>query len=279
MSFARNFFYALPPSLRFAARRLYYLPIDLYEDWTGKRAALTPPKGLIYTGSGDFQKQGQELLRLLQDFGQLRPQHRILDIGSGIGRLAVALTNYLDEEGQYEGFDVVKLGVDWCQKHITPAHPNFHFQYIPLENDLYRTSGQRAAEFKFPYADEHFDVAAVFSVFTHMLPEQVANYMREIERVLRPGGRCLATFFIMNENAQELMSDNSDFQFHHNYGYYWLMNKKVQSANVAFTENYLLDTLIEENDLHLRSLYYGYWSGRPKQDCPNFQDVVVVEKR
>jgi cyclopropane fatty-acyl-phospholipid synthase-like methyltransferase len=279
MSFARSFFYSLPPSLRFAARRLYYLPTDVYEGWTGQRDALTPPKGLIYTGSGDFRAQGQQLLQLMRELGQLQPEHHLLDIGSGIGRLAVALTDFLHESARYEGFDVVKLGVNWCQQHISATHPNFHFQYIPLENDLYRSDGEQAQSFRFPYADTQFDRVAVFSVFTHMLPDQVANYMQEIQRVLRPGGRCVATFFIINDTSERLMADNPAFQFPYNYGHYRLMDKQVQSANVAFAEKHLLEKFVDKSGLALRSLHYGHWSGRLKADCPNFQDVVVLEKQ
>ena len=33
------------------------------------------------------------------------------------------------------------------------------------------------------------------SVFTHMLPPSVRRYLNEIRRVVKPGGRVLATFF------------------------------------------------------------------------------------
>ncbi len=39
------------------------------------------------------------------------------------------------------------------------------------------------------------------SVFTHMLPPEVRHYLSEIHRVLRPQGRCLMTFFLLNEDS------------------------------------------------------------------------------
>jgi 2-polyprenyl-3-methyl-5-hydroxy-6-metoxy-1,4-benzoquinol methylase len=126
MSFsARKLYYALPPAVRFMARRLYYLPIDTWENLTGQRDALTPPRGMIYTGSGAFRKQGKELVERFVKLAGLQPHHAVLDIGSGIGRVAIPLTEYLSEEGRYEGFDVVEKGVQWCQAHITQQFPNF----------------------------------------------------------------------------------------------------------------------------------------------------------
>ena len=37
----------------------------------------------------------------------LKPEHRVLDIGCGVGRVALPLTRYLTS-GTYDGFDIVK---------------------------------------------------------------------------------------------------------------------------------------------------------------------------
>ena len=108
MSILRLIFYKLPPGLRFLVRRLWFAPTDFLEKLIGKRGALQPPKGLIFTGSGDFLEEGRRVAALCVAEAGLKPHHKILDIGSGMGRLAVALTEILDENGAYEGFDVVE---------------------------------------------------------------------------------------------------------------------------------------------------------------------------
>ena len=56
-----------------------------------------PPPKLMFCGDGDFRAIGAEFLeRLVRDAG-LERHHRVLDIGSGVGRLAIPLTQYLDE--------------------------------------------------------------------------------------------------------------------------------------------------------------------------------------
>ncbi|MCB0588107.1 MAG: class I SAM-dependent methyltransferase [Phaeodactylibacter sp.] len=274
----RKLFYSLPPAWRFLARRLYYLPTDLYEGLSGRRGPMTPPRGLIYTGSGDFRAQGEKMRQDLVELAGLQPHHRVLDVGSGIGRIAVPLTEYLDEQGSYEGFDVVEVGVRWCEKAITSHFPNFRFTYVSLDNDLYRSGGGSAADFRFPYPDEDFDVVVLTSVFTHMLPGEVANYLREIGRVLCPGGRCFATFFIWNEEAARLSRANPHFTFPYDRGHYRLMDEQVQAANVAYEEGYLRRELIEGAGLKVEQAHYGYWAGRKKERCKDFQDILVLSK-
>jgi SAM-dependent methyltransferase len=272
---SRKLFYILPPAWRFAVRRLYYLPLDTWETLTGKRDELMPPRGLIFTGGGDFRKTGEKLCGYFREFCSLQPQHHVLDVGSGIGRVAIPLTKFLNKNGRYDGFDVVQRGVDWCKENITARHPNFRFRYVPVDNDLYRAGGNSAAGFHFPYDENRFDLAVVNSVFTHMLPEEVDNYLGEIKRVLKPGGVCYTTFFIFKKNGDPF-PEGFDFPF--NYGHYCLMDDEVKSANVAFEENYLKNDLVEKHGFRLRHFFPGSWRGLLKAQCKEFQDIVILEK-
>lgn len=264
--------------MRFLARRICYLPIDCFEALTGKRDRLTPPKGLIFIGSGDFRKQGERLLRLLQQYGNITPQSHILDVGCGIGRLAVPLTHFLDDNGRYDGFDIVKKGIDWCNKHIASNYSNFHFLHVDLKNDLYNLdTEQKASQFIFPYPDNTFDCVVLTSVFTHMLPADVKNYLAQIERVLTPGGKCVATFFLINDTIEQQMKEGkSYFNFSHQHEGYALLDEKVREANIAFDETFLKQMIID-NHLHLNGIYYGSWSGTV-ETSPDFQDLLVIEK-
>ncbi len=278
MSWLRQTYYALSPSARRWARRLYYLPQDLLDTLLDRHPGY-PPRGLIFTGPGDFKATGDRFLRYFIELGQLTPEGTVLDVGSGIGRMALRLTRYLHTEGRYEGFDPVPTGISWCQKHISSRFPHFHFTQVDLKNDLYTSQGNAAAQFKFPYAGAQFDLAILTSVFTHMLPAEVENYLGEIYRTLKPGGRCLATFFLLSPEATTLMQANpGGFQFPYHYGHYRLLDDKVQAANVAFEESYLHEQL-RAKGLDLVSTHPGYWSGRSQTDCLEFQDILVLEKK
>lgn len=84
MNLLRKIYYALSPQMRFLARRIYYFPIDCFDGITGKRDRLTPPKGLIFIGSGDFREQGERLLGILRQYGAVTPQSHILDVAAAL---------------------------------------------------------------------------------------------------------------------------------------------------------------------------------------------------
>lgn len=274
----RKIFYFLSPDLRYLVRRIYYWPSDLLSSLKPKKNRIQPPKGMIYTGSGDFEKTGQQFKEIFITHCGLLPDHHVLDVGSGIGRIAIPLTEYISKEGSYEGFDIVKTGVDWCKKNITSSYPNFRFTHIALKNDLYNlTTDQKAQNLIFPYADHSFDLVILTSVFTHMMPEDMENYLAQISRVLKPGGRCIMTLFILNEINTAKMKTNGGLVFNFDFGHYSLLDKDVKEANIAFKEEYIFH-LLEKNKLRMKHIEYGYWSGREKQSCIDFQDIVIVIK-
>jgi ubiquinone/menaquinone biosynthesis C-methylase UbiE len=271
----RKLYYALSPALRLKVRRLYYAPSDLMHQIMNKKDKIAPPRGLIFTGSGDFLNQGKRYVDIFVEQGGLQPHHHVLDIGSGIGRMAIPLASYLDKTARYEGFDLMKVGIDWCQANITPLYPNFNFTHVALKNDLYTDEGEAAEHFVFPYGEAQFDFCFLTSVFTHLTDKQVENYLREIRRVLKPNGKCLATFFVLNEQATP--NSNPEFQFPYDFGHYRLMDEKVKSANVAYQESYLRQ-FSQEIDLPIVAFYAGFWSHQQKAKALDFQDILVFEK-
>ncbi len=275
----RSLYYSLSPSLRLLARKIVFTPIDLLNSITRKRSKYEPPKGDIYIGSGDFIKQGEHHLELLKRFISLKQNDAVLDVGSGIGRTAVALTKYLNNEAKYEGFDVVEKGVNWCKKGIQKDFSNFNFTYIALENDLYNNSIKKASEFHFPFKKNTFDKVFLFSVFTHMKTEEIAHYLKEINRVLKPNGECLATFFIYDNSQEKIISnDNNNFVFKYDFGNYKLMNKKVVSANIALKFSYLCK-IVDEANLEIKHYEQGYWKKEIlKFENIDFQDIIVLKK-
>lgn len=263
--------------MRLLARKLIFSPIDFWETITLSRHKYEPPKGDVFIGSGDFIMQGIQHLNLLKIYADLKPEDVVLDIGSGIGRTAVALTTYLSKNGKYEGFDVVEKGVKWCNAKIKKDYPNFNFTYVPLKNDLYNDERNTATEFVFPYANNNFDKAFLFSVFTHMSPDEIQNYLCEIKRTLKPGGLCLATFFIYNSNNESSIESNINFPFTVNNGNHRLMSNKVKSANIAFKEDFL-NELISKAQLKKIRTIDGYWKNQNAYNENNdFQDIVILE--
>lgn len=267
-------------SCRAIIRKSAYFLVDAIDLLLGRRDELTPPKRIFlsYRDFRKFKKVGEEFLHYFIEWGGLKPYERILDVGCGIGRMAVPLTKYLDERGSYEGFDPVADGIKWCEKKISSKYPNFHFQLVDMYNKTYNPKGRyKASEFKFPYESESFDFVFLASVFTHMLPEDMENYFREVTRVLKRGGRCLITFFLLNKESLQLISvRKSMLDFKYEFGTFRTTNPDRPEDAVCYEETFIYG-LYEKYGLKIKPpIHYGSWCGR--ENPLSSQDIIVASK-
>lgn len=250
-----------------------------YLAWLMHGQSDVPFDAVDLVGEGDFVEIGEEFKGYLIKLSKLEPNQRVLDVGCGIGRIARPLTRYLDESGEYVGFDVVKRGIKWCNRNISSSFENFKFIHVDVYNHSYNAKGTiPAVGFRFPFEDDYFDHVILTSVFTHMVHQEVDAYLGEIARVLKPGGRCLATFFILNAEslaAIDAGSSTLDFRFTLD-DLCKVVNKDDPEAAVAYREEIVFD-LLERHGLVLGiPIQYGAWSKR--SDFLSYQDVVIAEK-
>ena len=247
----------------------------------GRNAALVPPRAQMSDGVADyraFKQNGAEFLRYYVELCGLQPDDAILDVGAGIGRKTLPLTGYLSPRGRYEGIEIVRAGVEWCQARITPRYPQFHFQQIDVYNRYYNPAGsQPASRYRFPFDDATFDVAVLGSVFTHLQPEDVENYLAQVARVLRPGGRCLITFFLLNQESLRLIeTGRSTLDLRHGAGICRVVDPQVPERTIGYDERYVEDLYASCGLAIRRPIRYGSWCGRG--DFLSYQDIVVAEK-
>lgn len=278
-NYFRKLWYSLSAKQRFWVRYLYYLPADLWDRIKGKRNKYVPPRGAIYTGSAagaeKFLASSKHQLELLKSELDLRPDDHVLDIGSGIGRTAISLVEFLSAQARYEGFDVVKSGVDWCNKKIGRDFPNFNFTYVPLFNDLYNNSKAKATDFEFPYKSAEFDKVYSFSVFTHMMVDEIGHYLKEIQRVMKDDGSALSTFFLYDETDEDQIATQG-FGFPVKGDGFRLMNSKVTSGNIAIHKE-KLNQMMAAAGLEVTRIADGFWKGA--QGAKEYQDIVVFKKK
>jgi SAM-dependent methyltransferase len=237
-------------------------PIDRM--WRGRGDSLLPPAHLrIYyyrTLNPDaFARACRNASQELIDRG-LRPEHRVLDIGSGIGNLAIGLRDYL--RGGYDGVEIHAEAVAWCQRAITPRHPGFRFHHADLASGAYNPAGKKpSSAYRFPFPDRSFDFILLYSVFTHMLPAGVERYVREIARLLAPDGVCVASYFLLNDESRagvEAHRSFMTFDVPHPSGLCRLHDAVVPEAAVAIDEAFVR-RIHEEPGLRIHALSYGKW--------------------
>lgn len=259
-------------------KRLYSIPVDIIDRLKG-RNNMIPPSSMIFIGGGDFEKTGQEFLNYFIQIANLQPNSRVLDVGCGIGRMAVPLTTYLSNQAEYWGFDIVQEGIQWCQEHITSKFSNFHFLHNDIYNKFYNQNGKfKTQDYRFPFDNDFFDFIFLTSVFTHMLPSDIKHYMGEISRVLKPEGKCLITFFILNEESKKLVSsDLSTLNFKYKMDDFLTINETVPEDAVAYEEEFV-KKLFENHGLVItQPIHYGAWCGR--QNFLTYQDLIIAEKK
>lgn len=246
----------------------------------GPLAPLVPDADDMFEGPQSidvFKANGEDYLKIYKETCGLRPTERILDVGCGIGRKTLPLTQYLTRDARYEGMDITKAGIEWCAGKITPRFPNFRFQTINVYNKHYNPHGIcPASQYRFPFEDGTFSFVVLGSVFTHMLHDGMRNYLSEIHRVMETGGRCLITYFLLNAESLRLIDagkSSLDFKFVENG--YRLVCKTVPEKTIAFDEGPIL-RLYREVGLDVTRVDYGSWCGRPHY--LSYQDHLVAVK-
>jgi SAM-dependent methyltransferase len=262
---------------RLAVRRVVNLPRDLVEDLTGRRDPLIPPHGLWFVGGeADYQRVNAEYLEYFRSLGGLRPDHRVLDVGCGIGVMASSLARFLSPQGSYAGFDIVRVGIRWAQNNIASRFPNFSFTHADIFNKHYNPKGKVQPDaFRFPYDDSSFDFVFVKSVFTHLLPESIQNYVREIRRVMKPTGRCLASVFLMNQDSTDLIRrGRSSLLLMPSARDCWVVDPKFPETAIGIPELSFLQWCERSALQATPPIHYGSWCGR--RDYMSYQDIVLL---
>jgi len=257
-----------------------YSVVDSIDYALGRRAEMLPPRSLrlFNAGDGDYGAIGEEFVGYFRQFCDLQRDHHVLDVGCGVGRMAIPLTKYLSPQGGYEGIDVGSEGIKWCSNHITPRFQNFRFQWADIFSEGYNRRGAvHASDYRFPFEDNSFEFAFLTSVFTHMLPDDVKNYLAELGRVLKPGGKCLITWLTLNAESERLIQEGrSALKVVHPLGICRIMNPQVPEDAVAYPEQSILDLYRQAGFRIELPIRYGSWCGRDA--FLSFQDIYVARK-
>jgi ubiquinone/menaquinone biosynthesis C-methylase UbiE len=139
-----------------------------------KRSA-TEAEAMELAVGGYFEKVGKAQAGLVKELYPRGP-FRLIDVGCGSGRLANALRD--EERIAYAGYDVVPDLVAYAQKIC--ARPDWRFETIDA--------------LALPEENDSADLIMFMSVFTHLKPDEIRTYIAESFRVLKPGGRLVASY-------------------------------------------------------------------------------------
>jgi|SRR5688572_24300584 len=161
-----------------------------------------PPGALIFSATGTrsvdwFLVSGEAtagaLTKALESVGRpLDSFERVFELGCGCGRI---LRQWSRVDGpEWYASDYNPQGVEWGKKHL--PYVNFSLNQLgpPLE-----------------FTSEFFDLCYAVSVFTHLPEDLQEPWVKEMHRVLRPGGILLVTLSGEGDLVRTTMDEQSRF--------------------------------------------------------------------
>jgi SAM-dependent methyltransferase len=210
-----------------------------------------------------YLRTGRSIKNRILHYTGVTPASSILDIGAGPGRVARHFVDFVEPPGRYVGVDIEKPNMDWCQENIAAANPAFNFFHQNVHNGMYNPGGEyRASEYRFPFEDDSFDLIFLTSVFTHLVPEDARNYLREISRLLKPDGVCFCTWFLLG----------------HDLGVKY-MNAHSKEGRAGFGFRYVLEMLDEAGLTLAQEPALGSWRGQEppyRNENAGGQDILLL---
>ena len=197
------------------------------------------------------------------------------DIGCGDG--AVAVEFYENHpEINYTGLDINRTQLKQLEDRFSDT--NYDFIHTDIRNERYNPGGKiDPAKFSFPFPNNHFDLLILKSVFTHLRPDVVKNYLSEIQRILRSEGSAWTTWFVITSPEDQHCSK---FHFQYDFGKFHTRDRENPESAIAYQQTDIR-RMVSSQGLEIDRQILGYWrdSISPDVTARDNQDVLILTPR
>ena len=267
-----------------------YLPLDKQYVLRTRNIRLIPKIKRRYGGKKAYAEWAHTIgifqtLMYLHLEGVTEPN--ILDIGCGTGLVAIASEPFLQTGGHYLGIDVRRRDIDFCQSHYPKEQ--YSFQHLDVHNRAYAPQ-QTENKARWDVRDHSQDMVMALSVWTHFNEEDAIFYFHEIDRVLKPGGKAIVTFFLLDDPSRpESIRKRKGGSLYHNATQQdWIFDQPSSQSRQWFHTAWAaqpedaigitpeaLARMGQDSALRPIRTYPGNWK---EQAGVYFQDILVFEK-
>jgi SAM-dependent methyltransferase len=122
----------------------------------------------------------------------------VLDVGCGV-RFTMTIINSKIPIKSYTGLEVDRPIVEFLQDNVEAYDKRFRFVHWNVHNQMYNPDGVDLAAYKELPVDGAFDLIWLFSVFTHLEPNDSLLLLQLLRKQIRANGRLFFSAFIDDE--------------------------------------------------------------------------------
>jgi ubiquinone/menaquinone biosynthesis C-methylase UbiE len=120
---------------------------------------------------------GSRFRRKTLQLARLQSGEHVLDVGCGTGVLTRLAAEEVGNDGEVIGIDPSAEMIQVAKRRAAKVQSKVHFQLGAVES--------------LPFANERFDIVLSSMMLHHLPPELKVTGLREIFRILKPGGRLM----------------------------------------------------------------------------------------
>lgn len=222
-------------------------------------------------------------LPFIMKHGNLGSNDLLLDYGCGLGRISYAIVA-TNTDIRYLGIDVFSDVIDYLNAHYEDKD-NISFNFLPIKSDHYvkewankNEDDQRILQSDARLEIDDNSVACEFSmsVFTHMTEDEIVAALREIGRVVRPGGVLINSWLAVDdETHMSLDKGQADRTLpYERNGMLYSHQENIRMATAYRTD--VISRIHAAAGLGPYRLYKGSWDGTGRSGSPVYQDICIT---
>jgi 2-polyprenyl-3-methyl-5-hydroxy-6-metoxy-1,4-benzoquinol methylase len=221
-----------------------------------------PPKHLQIRVAGVYKarffESGRNLINDMEDFLQengesLFKANDILDFGCGCGRMLIPLS-FMISPSKIVGTDIDKQSIGWLKSNYAP------FKALDVNKIKPPTK----------YANATFDLVYGVSVFTHLPEDMQHAWLREMSRIMKPGG--LGLFTTHGEKFYSKLAGSALREFT-DRGFYYSVGKVTEGLPEFY------QTSFQSHDYIYREWTKHFDVVAIRREGAKQQDAVLVRNR